>query len=122
MISLASVPAIPTPIAIAALAVLLAGAFLPAWQGGYWTATIGAAVAAGAPLAFLLISGPRPVELDRHPLSISIVSGLGCVLVMAAETRFGPAHGQPLLVAVLALATWLLWQRGQRQGPRQRRG
>ncbi len=108
-------PAIPTPIAVAALAALLAGAFLPAWQGGHWTATVGAVVAAGAPLAFLLVSALRPVELDRHPLSVSILSGLGCVLVMIAETRFGPAWGQPLLVAVLALTTWLLWQRGQRQ-------
>ncbi|HSH28179.1 MAG TPA: hypothetical protein VK972_10515 [Wenzhouxiangella sp.] len=111
---------IPTPAAIAILALLLAGAFLPAWQGGHWMATVGAVIAAGTPLAFLLVSRPRPVELDRHPLSISIVSGLGCVLVMIAETRFGPARGQPLLVAVLALATWLLWRRRQRRGPRHR--
>lgn len=120
MIGPSAVPAIPTPIAIAALTVLLAGAFLPAWQSGHWTATVGAAVAAGTPLAFLLVFRRRPARLDRHPLVVPIVSGLGCVLVMVAETRFGSAQGRPLIVALLALGIWMLWQRGQRRGSRQR--
>lgn len=112
----------PTPVAISALAALLAGALFPAWQGAPWAAITGAAIAAGAPLLFLLAFQRRPVRLDGHPLIISIISGLGCVVVMIAETRFGPTRGWPLIVSLLALAVWMVWQRRQRREsrPRQR--
>lgn len=112
----------PKSITIAALSALLAGAFFSAWQGAHWAATVGAAIAAGAPLVFLLFLRGGPLRLDGHPLAVSIISGFGCVLVMTAETRFGPTGGKPLLVSLLALAVWMLWQRGHRKRPGRRRG
>src|SRR5699024_7724339 len=101
-------------------AALLAGAFVPAWSDGSWTATAGAALAAAAPLVFLLAFRRRRGSLNGHPLIVSVLSGLGCVVVMVAETRAGPAPGGPLFLSLFALAVWMLWQRGQRSRSEQR--
>ncbi len=71
-------------------------------------------LAAGAPLGFVLWHRFSTTPLTAHPLSVSVASGLGCVAVMVAETRFGPNHGWALFVALAALVVWMLWQRGQR--------
>jgi peptidoglycan/LPS O-acetylase OafA/YrhL len=105
---------ISTRISILALAASLAGALLLAWQQAHWSFVAGTALSAGAPLAFVLRHRFSSVPLTAHPLSVSVASGLGCVAVMVAETRFGPNHGWALFVALAALVVWMLWQRGQR--------
>ena len=105
---------ISTRVAIPALAALLAGALLLAWQQAHWAFVAGTALSAGAPLGFVLSHHFSATPLTAHPLSVSIASGLGCVAVMVAETRFGPDHRWALLVALAALVVWMLWQREQR--------
>jgi hypothetical protein len=105
---------ISTRIAIPALAALLAGALLLAWQQAHWAFVAGTILAAGAPLGFVLWHRFSTTPLTAHPLSVSIASGFGCVAVMVAETRFGPDHSWALFVALAALAVWMLWQREQR--------
>ncbi|RFF32847.1 hypothetical protein [Wenzhouxiangella sediminis] len=105
---------ISTRIAIPALAAVLAGAFLLAWQQAHWSFVAGTALSAGAPLAFVLRQRFSAAPLTAHPLVVSIASGLGCVAVMVAETRFGPDHRWALFIALGALVIWMLWQRGQR--------
>lgn len=101
--------------AIVLLALLAAGAALAAWLSAPWPFTAGLALAAGAPLFFIahhaLVAASRP--LRYHPLGISIASGLGCVMTLAGEYRFG-SFGWVVGCALLALVAWMLWQRRMR--------
>jgi hypothetical protein len=106
---------IPTGLAAAALAALLAGACVLLWQGAPWLFVAGAALASGAPLVFVLDQLRAARSLEGHPLVVSILSGLGCVLVMIASQRFGAGHDWALYLAVAALSIWMIWQRGQRR-------
>lgn len=105
---------ISTRLAIPVLGAVLAGATVAGLQGAAWPSWAGAALAAGAPLAFILIRAGAETALTEHPLIISIGSGLGCVSVMIGQQRFGPDQGWILPGAVAALIVWMLWQRGQR--------
>lgn len=104
----------PTPVAIAALAAVLAGAATALAQGAPWQYPTGAALAAAAPLAFILLRHRSGQPLGGHPVTISVLSGLGCVTVMIARQRFGPGHEWTLWLALAALLVWMLWQRGRR--------
>lgn len=108
---------IPTALALPVLAGLLAGAALLAWQGAPWSLAAGTALAAGAPLTFMLWNLRSPGRLENHPLGISILSGLGCVAAMIATQRFGDRHEWALYAALAGLIVWMLWQRAQRSRP-----
>lgn len=100
---------------VAVLALLVAAAALAGWQSAPWLFTVGLVLAAGAPLFFIVhhavVGGTRP--LRYHPLGISIASGLGCVMTLAGEYRFGD-FGWVVGCALLALVAWMLWQRRMR--------
>jgi hypothetical protein len=105
----------PATLAVPALALLLAGGGLAAWGQAAWPHPAGLAVAAGAPLLFILQHGARRQTLHHHPVTVSCLSGLGCVIVMIGQQRFGPEPGWTLPAALGALAIWVLWQRRQRR-------
>lgn len=105
----------PTKLAGPALVLLLAGAGLAAWGPAAWPHPAGLAIAAGAPLGFILRHGFRPIALHHHPVTISCLSGLGCVVVMTGTQRFGPEPAWTLPAALSALVIWTLWQRRQRR-------
>jgi peroxiredoxin len=70
----------------------------------------GMLLAAAAPLVFfawLLLA--RPARTDAHPILVSVLSGLGAVIAMSAEYRFGPTAMPWLVGATLALAGWLAY-------------
>lgn len=105
---------IPTLPAIAALTAVLVGAGIALAQGAPWQFPAGTALAALAPLAFIVVHRRSTRPLSSHPVAVSTLSGLGCVTVMIAAQRFGPGHGWMLWLALSALIVWMLWQRGQR--------
>ncbi|NBD95976.1 MAG: hypothetical protein GVY11_05820 [Gammaproteobacteria bacterium] len=97
-------------LATVVLATLLGTTLVPWLDGAPWRFVLGPALAAGAPLAGIVhhsLTGSRP---HHHPLAISVLSGLGCVITMVGIQRFGPAHDWLLPCAGAALAAWLLWQ------------
>lgn len=106
---------IATRPAIAALTTVLVGAAVALVQGAPWPVPAGAALAAVAPLIFILVHRRSAGPLSGHPVAISILSGLGCVTVMVAGQRFGSDHVWTLWLALSALVVWMLWQRGQRK-------
>lgn len=66
---------------------------------------------AAAPLTYMIrhwkaIGGGR-----EHPVAISALSGLGCVMIMVAVQRFGDQHQWLLLPALFSLGAWVAWQR-----------
>ena len=84
-------------------------------------APAGMLMAALAPLAFFTwLMLARPARTDAHPVLVSVLSGLGAVIAMSAEYRYGPA-GMPWLIgATLALVGWLVyvtWYSRQPQAP-----
>jgi hypothetical protein len=97
------------------LTALAAAAVVAGWQSAPWLFTAGLALAAGAPLFFIahhaLVGGSRP--LLYHPLGISIAAGLGCVMTLAGQYRFG-RFNWVVGCALLALVAWMLWQRYMR--------
>ncbi len=105
---------IPTPAALAALTVVLVGAGIALAQDAPWQFAAGAALAALAPLVFILAHHRSTRPLSGHPVTVSVLSGLGCVTVMVADRRFAPGHEWMLWLALSALVVWMLWQRGQR--------
>lgn len=91
--------------ALSGFAVLVAGT-MPALTG------TGLLIAGLAPLAFIVTAACHRIGLPRrHPLLISCASGLGCVLVLVGSYRFGDVRQWAPGLAVLALATWMAWQR-----------
>lgn len=105
---------IATPLTLAALATLLAGAVWLWTVGAHWAFVAGTGLAAGAPLAFMIGHLRNRKPMNEHPLLISILSGLGCVTDMIAIQRFGSDHEWALFASVGALALWTLWQRRER--------
>lgn len=69
----------------------------------------GLGLCAGAPLAFLLRPG-KSVE-RQHPVLISSLCGLGCVMIMVGIQRFGDEHQSMLVIAALVLIGWMAYQR-----------
>ena len=62
-----------------------------------------------APLIFLLY--PPKGESRQHPVVISALIALGCVMMMAGIQRFGEDHQAWLGLAVGVLVAWMLFQR-----------
>ncbi len=72
---------------------------------------LGLGLTAAAPLAYLLYHLLRPETVTHHPVLISVVSGLGCVMVMVGIQRFGDQHQWILWLGLAALAAWMAYQR-----------
>lgn len=108
---------IPTPLTLVALAALTAGAIAALWQGAAWPFVIGPGLAAGAPLVFVAVRLRTQRALDHHPITVSVLSGLGCVIAMVGSLRFGDQHAWTLYTALASLIIWMLWQRDQRRHP-----
>ncbi|TVQ29841.1 MAG: hypothetical protein EA370_14460 [Wenzhouxiangella sp.] len=72
---------------------------------------LGLGLASGAPLLFLLYQAARPRPVQQHPVMVSVLSGLGCVVVMVAVQRFGEHHQWVLLPGLGALGSWMAYQR-----------
>ena len=73
---------------------------------------LGLALAAGAPAAFfawLYIAGRA--RTSAHPLTVSVVCGLGTAITMAANWRFGAASGVVHLWAGVCLLAWFIYLR-----------
>jgi len=81
-----------------------------------WLLGAGLALAAGAPLAFMLrhhLAGTATGQSGSrfHPVGTSAASGLGCVIVMAGVYRYGEARQWLLALSVCALVLWMVWQK-----------
>lgn len=94
---------------------LMAGPLIAWWQDAAWPFVLGTALATAPPLLFLAAHRRSGARLDHHPIVISILSGLGCVIVMLGEQRFGPDLEWPIFTATASLVVWMLWQRGERR-------
>ena len=62
-----------------------------------------------APMAFLLY--PPKAQSRQHPVLISALIGLGCVMMMAGIQRFGDDHKPLLGLAVAVLLAWMFFQK-----------
>lgn len=107
----------PTPVALAGLAMLMAGPAVAWWQGAAWPFIMGPALATGAPLLFIAENLRSSGRLAHHPIVISVFSGLGCVIVMVGGQRFGAEPEWTLYTAAASLVVWMLWQRSERRRP-----
>lgn len=94
---------------LAGLAVLgLAGwLFL---QGQAWHFWLGLALAAGAPLVFVVL-GQHRRPATGHPVFVSVALGLGSVFTLVGVQRFGDQFRWITVVALLLLVAWMLYQR-----------
>ena len=72
---------------------------------------LGLVITAIAPLAFLLRLRLAPPVEKRHPVSISASMGVGCAMIMIGIQRFGDDHRWLLILALLMLCAWMLYQR-----------
>lgn len=72
---------------------------------------LGLALSAGAPLAYMVRHWNNRGNVREHPVAISALAGLGCVMIMVAVQRFGDQHQWILLPALANLAAWMAWQR-----------
>ncbi len=74
---------------------------------------LGMILAAAPPLAYLVANGtgPRHPEAPRHPVGISVLSGLGCVLAMVAVYRFGDDFRYGVMACLVAISLWLVYVR-----------
>ncbi len=71
---------------------------------------LGLALSAGSPLAFLAwlyLSGAA--RTSRHPVAVSVFCGLGVVMTMAVNWRYGTASGMVHLWAGLCLLAWFVY-------------
>lgn len=101
-----------TPVfAIALLIVLAIG--LGQWlnPGVPELPAIGLIITAIAPLAFLIRLRLAAPQEKRHPVVISAIMGLGCAMIMIGIQRFGDDHRWMLVLALLTLCAWMLYQR-----------
>ncbi len=72
----------------------------------------GLALASLSPLAFFTrVFLTRPPRTQRHPVEHSILGGLGLVMCMAAQWRYGQAAGAIHIWAGLSMAAWLAYLR-----------
>ncbi len=69
----------------------------------------GLMLCAGAPLLFLLRK--KKPAARQHPVLISALCGLGCVMIMIGVQRFGDQHQPMLVLALLVLVGWMAYQR-----------
>jgi len=92
------------------LAALVVVAIYSVFHAHPWLAPAGMLLAAVAPLTFfgwLMLA--RPARTEAHPVIVSVLSGLGAVLVAMTVYRYGDAHQPFLAGALLALAGWLVY-------------
>ena len=66
-------------------------------------------LSAAAPLGFMF-RAPK-TETKQHPVSVSALCGFGCVMVMVGIQRYGDQHQPMLIAALLALITWMVYQK-----------
>ncbi len=85
---------------------------------GMW---MGVLLAAGAPAGFFIwLFVAKPVRTAAHPMSITVISGLGVAIAMAIAYRYRATAGIAYLGAGIAFAGWWAYLRwysrfGQRQ-------
>lgn len=72
---------------------------------------VGLILTAVAPLLFLLRIRIAPPAERTHPVIVSASMALGCAIIMIGIQRFGDEHQWLLVLALLALAGWMLYQR-----------
>ncbi len=72
---------------------------------------LGLLVVALAPLAFLVRARRLGSEEKRHPVVISALIGVGCAMIMVGIQRFGEHYNWLLMLALLTLVCWMLYQR-----------
>lgn len=73
---------------------------------------LGMALATAGPLAFFAwVFVCKPVRTEHHPVSYSIISGLGLAITMAMSWRHGDAAGMIHIWAGLALLSWIVYLR-----------
>ncbi|TVS09699.1 MAG: hypothetical protein EA419_12335 [Wenzhouxiangella sp.] len=81
-------------------------------------------VVALAPLGFLVRVRLSPPQAKRHPVAISALIGVGCAMIMVGIQRFGEHYNWLLMLALLTLVCWMLYQkyvwRSDSSQPRQR--
>ena len=71
---------------------------------------LGLALAAGAPVAFLVsLYIGNHARTPQHPVVISVVCGLGTAITMAANWRYGDASGIVHIWAGLCLLAWFIY-------------
>lgn len=102
-------------------AILFANLVLAGWimmGQGPLLPGLGLALTAAAPLAFMIRSWNQIGRGDDHPVAISALSGLGCVMIMVAVQRFGEEHQWVLISGLAALGAWMAWQRWVWRSPR----
>lgn len=95
-------------------AILIANLILAAWIlfGPHpLLPALGLALAAAAPLGFMIRHWNRPGSGLEHPVAISALSGFGCVMIMIAIQRFGQQYQWVLLAGLAGLIAWMAWQR-----------
>lgn len=77
--------------------------------------TAGLFLAGMSPAGFLAWRAfARPAETGPQSLATSCFTGLGLVLIMAHNYRYGDDFQWALGLALLSLVGWLLWMRGRR--------
>lgn len=87
--------------AYAGAQIMVAGAPLIIYGGLLLVAT--------APLGFVL--RPPATDSRQHPVVISALCGLGCVMVMVGIQRYGDHHQPVLVAALLVLLGWVIYQK-----------
>lgn len=93
--------------------VCLAGLGLAGWlfmQAQPWLFWLGLALASGAPLGFLLLA-KHPQPIHGHPVMVSVLLGLGCVLTLVGVQRFGDSLRWVTAATLVPLIGWMLYQR-----------
>lgn len=100
----------PTPVlTLACLAGLgLAGMLFA--QGHSWLFWLGLALAASAPLGFVLL-GRHKQPAHGHPVMVSVLLGLGCVFTLVGVQRFGDNFQWVTGTTLALLIVWMLYQR-----------
>jgi hypothetical protein len=71
--------------------------------------SIGLLLCALAPMTFVLF--PPRTDQKQHPVIISALIGLGCVMIMIGIQRFGASHQPMLGLAVAVLVIWMIFQK-----------
>jgi hypothetical protein len=69
----------------------------------------GLMLCAVAPMGFLLY--PHKAKAKQHPVLISALIALGCVMMMAGIQRFGDHHEPLLWLTVAVLLAWMVFQK-----------
>ncbi len=94
----------------AVLTVIWLGSWAGFWLGSPVLAILGSLLASGAPLLFFIQHGGlRMHRAQAHPVWVSVVSGLGAVLVMVAIYRFGDQHTVWMVSPLISLAGWMAY-------------